>query len=1190
MAPSDHPEPTPAATGIQTPAGLPSSAEAPSIPLPPLLRRPIIDEAKVRRLSGWLDAALVVAVVLFAFLVASFPAGNPDFFRQVATGRLLTHGEYHFGVDPFVFTAGNDYFVNHSWLFALMLYGLYQLPGIGEPAVVIFKALLIAALAGVLLRAGRRAGQSLWIPAACTALAILALSPRLYLQSVCLSYLFLALTLWLLFAGWERRPAGAADQAGTTRLWWLLPPLFALWVNCDQWFFLGPLTVALFLAGALIQHWLPAHEEEPQEPWQRELGMLGAVLVVGVAACLLNPHHVRAFRLPAELGLSPANDLIEHDPHFRILFVSPLRKIYYQPALGLSVAGLAYWPLVLAGLASFAFTSTRLSWPRLLPWAGFALLSLYNARTIPFFAIVAGPITALNWLDYAAARLAAPVADAPGSPRLTAAGRNWALGGRVLTLLALVLLAVAGVPGWLQAQPHDYRRLGWSVRVDASLEAMARTIHDWRRANRLPDEPNWFNARPAIADYLAWYAPGERVFLDSDLPNFRGAAEDYLSVREGLEQSDPSAKTSGDAASVDVPSMPRDWRKVLRNRKVHFWIFEWRPSLHKAELAAQELLFSQPDEWVPCYLKGHIAIFAWRDPRDKSTSEFAEKWKLDWKRLAFGAEAEPAPPRGPEIVTALPEGWDAWRRAKPAVSPDRETARLHEVTFHGLQDRYLNSNSRAWQAAVEVSAIGQALPFGPMPNSLLAINWSCTYSDLFPAGVKRNTRQLRPEEMGAIYFWREYVGRQNAGPPECLYLAIRAARRALLDNPEDPDAYRLLGHAYLSLLDQTQEKFLPPQLGAIRQTQMVAAFQNCLLLKPEPGLALEAHYILYEAFHHFHYDDVALTHLRAVEELRAKLERMPGGLSPKISKLVAKVAPDLKQLEREVSKHQDNYDVAAANKPVLEKVTIALEEGLAETALNALQQAAPEDLPKDISGSSVEVVSRMMDLTLRLGRLNEARQLLMPDPEKMAGKPVSPKYLEYHVRLAAARGDYEEADRRLVDALDDVWKDAKGKSRNAVNQDVIGTVIGQVLLEEARPLFGAPRLPWVPQPSKQGVEMRLLGQIPSRVWVRGLRLAALKAGVEIQEERTNWLLMRGWLALESGRCREARQHFRAALDEQVMPATWLPAVHQLQILPENSAPTQVLIQLGMLRQQQGRTRNWIGHYLHQLHQLDDPAR
>src|SRR5205814_1488913 len=91
-----------------------------------------------------LDAVLVVLVLLFAFLVASFPVYHGDFFLHAATGRLIAQGKYTFGEDPFTFTAPGRW-VNHSWLYDFIIYAVYQIPRIGGAAVVVLKALLILA-------------------------------------------------------------------------------------------------------------------------------------------------------------------------------------------------------------------------------------------------------------------------------------------------------------------------------------------------------------------------------------------------------------------------------------------------------------------------------------------------------------------------------------------------------------------------------------------------------------------------------------------------------------------------------------------------------------------------------------------------------------------------------------------------------------------------------------------------------------------------------------------------------------------------------------------------------------------------------------------------------------------------------------------------------------------------------------
>src|SRR5204863_35225 len=82
--------------------------------------------------------------------------------------------------------------------------------------VVPFKALLVAGTAALMLRAGHNPGQRLWVPALVTALAVLAISARVFLQPAVVSYLFLATTLWLLELP---RLQAATGAAGSLAVW-----------------------------------------------------------------------------------------------------------------------------------------------------------------------------------------------------------------------------------------------------------------------------------------------------------------------------------------------------------------------------------------------------------------------------------------------------------------------------------------------------------------------------------------------------------------------------------------------------------------------------------------------------------------------------------------------------------------------------------------------------------------------------------------------------------------------------------------------------------------------------------------------------------------------------------------------------------------------------------------------------------
>src|SRR5207245_1959087 len=115
-----------------------------------------------------------VLVPLFALAAASFAVRNSDFWLHLATGRELAEGKYTFGVDPFSYTTEGVRWVNHAWLFDLLLYLVHQAGG--GAALVVLKALGIMALAVLLLRF-RAPDAPRWVPAGCALLAVLAMRP-----------------------------------------------------------------------------------------------------------------------------------------------------------------------------------------------------------------------------------------------------------------------------------------------------------------------------------------------------------------------------------------------------------------------------------------------------------------------------------------------------------------------------------------------------------------------------------------------------------------------------------------------------------------------------------------------------------------------------------------------------------------------------------------------------------------------------------------------------------------------------------------------------------------------------------------------------------------------------------------------------------------------------------------------------
>src|SRR4051812_45179990 len=82
-------------------------------------------------------------IAVFSFLLASFPARNPEIWQHLAAGRDLAHGRL----------PGVSGRLDPGWLFDLAAYAVYSVGG--GAGLVVAKAVLIAGLGVLLLRLGR---------------------------------------------------------------------------------------------------------------------------------------------------------------------------------------------------------------------------------------------------------------------------------------------------------------------------------------------------------------------------------------------------------------------------------------------------------------------------------------------------------------------------------------------------------------------------------------------------------------------------------------------------------------------------------------------------------------------------------------------------------------------------------------------------------------------------------------------------------------------------------------------------------------------------------------------------------------------------------------------------------------------------------------------------------------------------
>src|SRR5262249_57818980 len=122
----------------------------------------------------------------------------------------------------------------------------------------------------------------------------------------------------------------------------------------------------VFLIGEILQWLLPG--EAPADAGTGRLKMLGATLLLGVLACLANPHTWHVFAVPPDLYAPQLAESFQNDDSFRSHFASPFDHLYYtHPSFGKSYSGYFYYGLLAFGVAAFGLNITQLRWSLLLP-------------------------------------------------------------------------------------------------------------------------------------------------------------------------------------------------------------------------------------------------------------------------------------------------------------------------------------------------------------------------------------------------------------------------------------------------------------------------------------------------------------------------------------------------------------------------------------------------------------------------------------------------------------------------------------------------------------------------------------------------------------------------------------------------------------------------------------------------------
>lgn len=325
--------------------------------------------------------ALLAAPALICLQMALVKDADVWWHLRTAEWMLQHHSVPR--TDPFTRFGAGQPWAAYSWLFELLVFGLFQ--RLGLVGLVLYSTGMVVAITAAVYHLYRRLQADFTVAAVLTLTVILSLTrlftPRPWLFSI----LFFVLELDILM---HVRKTGRKREL----LW--LPLLFAVWANVHIQFIDGLVILGIALADAMVAGWRSSFGTRMDVRWP------GGILLACVLAACANPYGVTIYKIAYDLAsqngvLFQVAEMLA--PSFRAL--GDYSMLFLAMA---AVAALAWrrkaqvfdWGLLLFA-ATVSFRSRRDMWVLAIVAAAILAAELRTGRERQRNAWFALPITAL---------------------------------------------------------------------------------------------------------------------------------------------------------------------------------------------------------------------------------------------------------------------------------------------------------------------------------------------------------------------------------------------------------------------------------------------------------------------------------------------------------------------------------------------------------------------------------------------------------------------------------------------------------------------------------------------------------------------------------------------------------------------------------------------------------------------------
>jgi hypothetical protein len=438
----------------------------------------VVPRARSWRASISMPLTCACGLVLVALRLCSLAISEPDIWWHLRDAAYLFAQHALPRVDMFSFTAAGAPWINHEWLSEIPYLLGFRALGLRGILLVYFTLVALIYLGTYYraLREGADCKNALVVCIVGLLMGTVSIGPRMLLFG------WLCMVALLMITDRFRR---------TGKSLWLLPPLFALWINLHGSWLFGMVVLTLIVGAGLVQgEWGLVTARR----WSRaELRKLAGAATASALALFANPYGYHLVAYPFELLTRQAAVTSKLEEWQPVDFATDHGKLALLMILGVIAAALfprQKWRLDQALLTAFALST-----------------ALVHVRFLFFAALVLVPILAPRLQLFAAYE---PARDKP------------------LLNAALILLMAIAAPRFFPTSAALQRK------VEEQYPAAAlRYMADHRLNGRIFNSYGW-------GGYMEWHRPDLKPFVDgrADIFIYNGAFSAYADtvfIRQPLE-------------------------------------------------------------------------------------------------------------------------------------------------------------------------------------------------------------------------------------------------------------------------------------------------------------------------------------------------------------------------------------------------------------------------------------------------------------------------------------------------------------------------------------------------------------------------------------------------------------------------------------------------------------------------------